>query len=222
MSLFHVNTAFMAFCPVPKKKPIKPEDIGNPEVTYPNLLWLEEAKTFRVLVKPNEAWAEDFTYMWFMGKFWYVATVIDVYTREILGFAISDRHDTDLILETLQHALSVTSRKPDILHSDQGSEYTSHMYQEFVTSLGIKLSYSRKASPWQNGFQESYYKNFKLDLGSTSQFQTLGKLAEGIYQTIYLYNTKRIHTALKMTPKQFYQQYQLTLIHTAVYPREVV
>jgi len=193
------------------KKPNKPEDLGKEEVKLPNLLWDKEHKQFIQITKPNQTWAQDFTYLWLTNRFWYVATVIDVFTKEILGFAISDTHDTDLVLAALKHALKLTSRKPDILHSDQGSEYTSQSYQEFVKELRIQLSYSRKSSPWQNGFQESYYSNFKLDLGQINRFTDAGELAEGVYQTIHAYNHKRIHTSIKMTPKQFYQQYQISL-----------
>ena len=195
------------------KRPQKPEDAGQEPTHYPNLIWNAETKQFIEITHPNQAWAQDFTYLWFLGRFWYVATVIDVFTKEILGFAISDTHDTDLILKALAHALKITGRKREILHSDQGSEYTSKGYQKFVTRLTIQLSYSRKASPWQNGFQESYYNNFKLDLGNLSQFTDTGALAEGIYQTIYSYNYKRIHTSIKMPPKKFYEQYQLTKIN---------
>jgi putative transposase len=203
----------------PKRRaqtPFKPEDMNNPEVKYPNLLWNTETKDFIELTHPNQAWAEDFTYLWFGNKFYYVATVLDVYTKELLGFAISDIHDTHLILEALQHALASTKRKPDILHSDQGSEYTSAEFQSFVLAQDIKLSYSRKSSPWQNGFQESYYNNFKLDLGNMNQFEVAEELVVGVSHTIFLYNTKRMHTTINTTPRQFYQNYQLNLLKTAV------
>lgn len=194
------------------EKPFKPEDLNNSETKHPNLLWDKKTDDFIPFTHPNQAWAQDFTYIWFMGRFWYVSTVIDIYTRKIIGFAVSDKHDTNLILQALRNALDTTEAKPEIIHSDQGSEYTSEAYQQFVIDLGIKLSYSKKSSPWQNGFQESYYNNFKLDLGNANQFETPGELAEGIYQTIFLYNTKRMHTSLKMTPQQFHQAYKLTLI----------
>ena len=68
---------------------------------------------------------------------------------------------------------------------------------------------SRKSSPWENSFQESFYSNFKLDLGQTNRFDTLPELVEEIYQKIYYYNNKRIHTELKMSPIQFKAQYYL-------------
>jgi len=190
------------------KSPAKPDDLKQPELHIPNLL-LDENKKPMTITKPDFAWAQDFTYLWFGGGWWYVATVIDVYTREVLGFTFGKHHDKQLIVGALEQAL-LTGRKPRVLHSDQGSEYKSGDYYAVLLKHGILLSYSKKASPWQNGFQESFYNNFKLDLGHLAQFESLGELLEAIYKTIHTYNHKRIHTALKMSPKQFYQKYQLT------------
>ena len=67
---------------------------------------------------------------------------------------------------------------------------------------------SKKGSPWENGYQESYYDNFKVDLGlEYDRFQTLGEFVEAIHQTVNYYNTQRIHTTLKMPPSQFAQKY---------------
>ena len=72
----------------------------------------------------------------------------------------------------------------------------------------MTISFSNKSSPWQNGFQESFYGKFKVDLGYMEQFDSLGALIEGIYQTLYYYNNKRRHTTLNMSPVQFNQLYQ--------------
>jgi len=93
--------------------------------------------------------------------------------------------------------------RPEILHSDQGSEYKSKIYASFAESLGIRLSMSKKASPWENGYQESFYSQFKVDLGDQNRFKTLGELAVAIYLQIYYYNNQRIHTKLKMPPALF-------------------
>lgn len=190
-----------------RKRPEKPEDANQPASHIPNLL-LDENKEPITIPRPDFAWAQDFTYVWFAGSWWYVATVIDLYTREVLGIAISKHHDKALILAALEQVLA-TGRCPRVLHSDQGSEYKSHRYYQTILRHGILLSYSKKASPWQNGFQESFYNNFKLDLGQVSQFVTVGELMAAIYKTIHTYNHTRIHTALKMSPKQYYQKYQL-------------
>lgn len=189
------------------KRPRKIDDLGQLPSSIPNRLKDENGQPI-VITIPDHAWVQDFTYLFFADCWWYVATVMDIFTREILGFAFSKHHNKHLILDALTEALN-TGRKPKILHSDQGSEYQAYNYADLVRSNNILLSYSKKASPWQNGFQESFYSNFKLDLGFTSQFETLGQLIEAIYQTIYIYNHRRIHTSLKTSPKQFYQQYLL-------------
>src|SRR5258708_174702 len=83
-------------------------------------------------IRINTVWASDFTYIKFQGKFIYLATVIDVYTREIVGWHISVLHDTQLVLEALKHAITRRSAKPVYTHSDQGSEYDAKLYEEFV------------------------------------------------------------------------------------------
>ena len=159
-------------------------------------------------IRPNIVWASDFTYIKFQGAFIYLATIIDVYTREIIGWNISTAHDTTLVMGALKHAIERTRAVPVYLHSDQGSEYAAKAYEEYVMGKGIILSMSKKSSPWENAFQESFYSQFKVDLGYVSRFETVEELIEEIYQTIYYYNNQRIHTSLKMAPVMFKQKYE--------------
>lgn len=124
-----------------------------------------------------------------------------------MGWNFSDTHDTELILEALRKAIKAEARVPDVCHSDQGSEYRSAIYQEVLGSYGIKQSMSPKASPWRNGFQESFYAGFKADLRDVSRFDYLGELIEAIAHTIHYYNTERIHSALKTSPNKFLEKY---------------
>lgn len=176
---------------------IKPDDLNKPETRVKNVL--------KILcpARPSVVWAGDFTYLWFEDKFWYLATVIDVYTREIVGWHIGNHHTTSLIMEAFQDALRRTQTAPRYFHSDQGSEYVSGAYESLLNSHDTIPSHSRKSSPWQNGFQESFYSQFKLELGELKQFQHIGQLIEAIHSQIHYYNTKRIHTALKMPPLMF-------------------
>ncbi len=180
----------------------KKEDEGK-EVTK----WKNEIIGF-CPIRPNIVWASDFTYIKFLGAFIYLATIIDVYTREIIGWNISVRHDTKLVLGALQHAIERRGCTSVYAHSDQGSEYDANAYEEYVLGEGISISMSKKASPWENPFQESFYSQFKVDLGLVSRFEIVEELIEAIYQTIYYYNNKRIHTSLKMTPVIFKQNYE--------------
>jgi putative transposase len=169
--------------------------------------WKNEIQEF-CPIRPHIVWASDFTYIKFQGRFIYLATIIDVYTREIIGWDISSRHDTALVMGALIHAIGRTGNTPVYLHSDQGSEYDSKKYEEYVLAKGIMISMSHKASPWENAFQESFYSQFKVDLGYVSRFETLEELMEAIYQTIYYYNNDRLHSSLKMPPVTFKQKFE--------------
>ena len=150
----------------------------------------------------GDIYASDFTYIKFQKKWVYVGTVINVSTREIVGVSVLTIHGAQLVMDTLGSAL-LHRAPPRIIHSDQGSEYASKDYTALVQSLGIQQSMSAPGCPWENGYQESFYKGFKLDLGDPNRFETLGELVAEIYQTINYYNRKRIHSALGMCPMQF-------------------
>ena len=174
----------------------KPFVYKSKDSIFPNMLMFEQVQG------PGDIYASDFTYIKFQGKWIYPATIIDVYTREIVGVSILTTHATQLVMNTLLS--SVLHRAPPrIIHSDQGSEYASKDYISLVQKLGIQQSMSAPGCPWENGYQESFYKGFKQDLGDPNRFDTLGKLVAAIYQTINYYNRSRIHTSLGMSPVQF-------------------
>lgn len=176
---------------------VKVDDLGRTETRVENIL-----KTL-CPIRPNVAWAGDFTYFWFWGRFWHVATVIDIYTREILGWHLANHHTTALIIEAFMDAMRRTKASPEYFHSDQGSEYVSGAYESLLAEHGTTPSHSRKSSPWQNGFQESFYSNFKLELGDVHRFAHAGELVEAVGQQIAYYNNRRIHSVLKMPPTIF-------------------
>lgn len=95
---------------------------------------------------------------------------------------------------------SVSTKPPLSLHSDQGSEYLSYKHQELCQRLEITLSCSKRASPWQNGFMERWFGTFKLELGNLNRHGDLARLHEAIALAVFYYNTKRIHSAFKMSP----------------------
>lgn len=178
------------------RRPRKPGDLGKNPLDIVN--W---AKALCPLQR-STLWASDFTYFWFHGRWWYLATVIDVFSREIVGFSFSGRHNSELVLGALKDAIT-KNPSPLYLHSDQGSEYQSYAYFDLLKLHNIQASFSAKASPWQNGFQESFYSEFKKDLGDTSRFETISEFMEGLYHQIHYYNNRRIHSALKMPPALF-------------------
>ena len=179
-----------------RKKPKKPKDLNQEPAVIPNLLWQ------RAVGAPNVIWASDFTYLPYFGKFTYLATVEDVFTRKIVGWAMSSRHNTELVALALIDA-AISNPLPEAIHSDQGSEYRDKRYLNLLKSLNIQPSMSAKSSPWQNGYQESFYAGFKLELGHPEIYDNLGELVEAVAGQIYYYNHLRIHSALKCPPEIF-------------------
>jgi transposase InsO family protein len=127
-----------------------------------------------------------------------------MFTKEIIGFSISKWHNGYLVKSALEDAIKKRGKLPRYFHTDQGSEYRAEIHAEYLVGLGVIVSMSRKASPWQNGEQESIYSQFKLELGNVNRFENEGQLCEAIYRQIYYYNHFRIHTSIKMPPARFY------------------
>lgn len=150
----------------------------------------------------NHVWAADFTELIFHGKKIYVSTILDLFTRQLMGIHVAVRKGSFLTMQTLANALFHHPR-PTIFHSDNGSEYKAKAFIERMEECGITISRSRPGAPWENGYQESFYGKFKVDLGDPNRFATLGELTAEIYQTLWRYNHTRIHSALKMPPAVF-------------------
>ena len=187
------------------KKFIKKDDLNKPATKFKN-----EIENFCPII-PNIVWVTDFTYLKYQGKFIYLAVIMDLCTREIIGVNISRYHNKQLVLGAFIDALNKTRVIPKYIHSDQGSEYDSIEFVNFVESKNIIISMSRKSSPWENGFQESFFSTFKLEIGYLNRFEEIGELIENIYSTIYYYNNKRKHTSIKTTPVNFRNRFKKPL-----------
>lgn len=198
-----VGRVMKLYCIKPYKRKArwgKKRDYGQPDAGYPNLI------KGSCPIKPKVVYVGDFTRLSWNAKIIYLATFMDLYTREIVGWTVSTKHTKEFVMEAFLEAV-VNSGKPQIVHTDQGAEYRSKEYIQLMNSLNVQISMSAKGSPWENGYQESFYNNFKTDLGlEFERFQTIGELVEAIHQVISYYNNQRIHTTLKMPPTQFRQQ----------------
>lgn len=167
---------------------------------YPNLL-----REITPLY-PGHIWVADFTYLPFDGGFVYLATVMDVFAREVVGWTVQTRHSLPLVQQALFSALLHRSR-PDIFHSDNGSEYDAGAFVAALHEVGTAISRITPGCPWENGYQESFYGRLKLSLGDTNRFKSLGELVYAVHQEIHRYNTSRIHSALTMSPAAFRKLY---------------
>ena len=170
-------------------------------VTYANLL-LTIVPSYR-----GHVWAADFTEVWYHGQWIYIATVIDLYTREIVGIDISLRKGATLTIKALCNAL-LHYPKPEIFHSDNGSEYEARSFISILNEFDITISRSHPGCPWENGYQESFYGKFKKRLGDPNRFKTLGELTAEIYRLMWVYNNTRVHSAHGMSPKAFVRTLQ--------------
>ena len=186
----------------------KRSDLGRKSAPFANLVKNNQP------VKPNLVYVSDFTCLRFQGRNLYLSTFMDLFTREVVGWSISVRHTKELVLNAFLDALKNNGFQiPKVIHSDQGAEYNCKQYVKFLTYLGIQISMSKKKSPWENSYQESFYANFKTDLGlEFDRFNSLGELIEAVHQTINYYNKARIHTSLKMPPEEYKRLYDQKVV----------
>lgn len=169
---------------------------------YPNLLIATHP------VYMHHIWASDFTYLSFKKRTVFVATVMDLWSKKIIGLSVLTNHSVSLTINALLSALNANPR-PVIFHSDNGSEYNAADFRALLATLDVRISRSKPGCPWENGYQESFYDKFKIELGDPNRFNMLGELVSAIYQTIHYYNNDRIHSTLKMPPSKFAEIYQL-------------
>lgn len=116
-----------------------------PHHTYNNLL-----KDIEHITTPHHVWCCDLTRLVYRGSVWYLATIEDIATRQVLAQQIGKHHDRHLVLKTLEQAFA-TRNKPMIFHSDQGSEFMAQDCTDYLEKRGVQISVSDVASPWQNG-----------------------------------------------------------------------
>jgi len=170
---------------------------STPHHTYSNLL-----KEQLPVTQAHQVWCSDLTRLVYRGTIWYLATIEDVATRQVIAKQIGKRHDRQLVLATLQQGLA-TGHKPQIFHSDQGTEFMAQRCTDYLEQRDIQISVSDVASPWQNGYIESFYGRLKHEIGDLNRFETPGLMIEAVYWHIHYYNHQRIHTALKMPPANY-------------------
>lgn len=195
MRLYHIRPAIVRRS---KYRYAKAKDIVNGPTPHR----LKE----RCPIQPDAVWVGDFTYWWFQGHYIYLATVMDYFTREIIAWQIGLHHTSRLVVDVLEEALRKRQTTPELFHSDQGSEYTGQECVGWLIRHHILPSNSPKGKPWNNGRQESFYSGFKLEFGKPQRYATLELLIEAIGRHIHYYNSKRIHSRLKMSPQAFYKK----------------
>jgi putative transposase len=154
----------------------------------------------------NQVWVADITYIRIKNGFVYLAVILDVYSRRVIGWAISKRLTADMAVEALQCAIELRQPKPGAIHhSDQGVQYLSEKYVELLQRHGIHISCSRRGNPYDNAFAESFFKTLKRDEVYLWNYETYIDVMERLPFFIEeVYNTKRVHSSLGyLTPVEF-------------------
>ncbi len=154
---------------------------------------------------PNLIWACDVSYFKHHGQFWYLAPIEDLATRQIIASQVGKHHNASLIITTIKQAFLATGSTPIYFHTDQGTEFMAREVTNYLELKGVRVSVSAKASPWQNGYKESFFGHFKDEFGEIDRFETVGQFIEEVYSQIQYYNYERIHRTLKMPPVTYAQ-----------------
>jgi transposase InsO family protein len=154
----------------------------------------------------GQHWAGDMTYLRTDQGVMYMAAVLDLFTREVIGWGFSRAHDTDLVDGALRMSLSREDRQPGcVFHSDQGSEYRSDIYRNTVKEAGMVSSMSRSGTPTDNAYVESFFKTLKNELVYHWKFKTRVECVARIVDYIEFYNADRLHSGLNYVSPRTYQ-----------------
>jgi transposase InsO family protein len=149
-------------------------------------------------IKPNEKWVTDMTYVWTKEGWLYLAVVLDLYSRKVVGWAMDNNMETGLVIKALKMAL--LDRKPPqglLHHSDRGSQYASNDYQQLLKDYHISCSMSRKGNCYDNAVMESFFATLKQELIYRQPYQSQQLTTQTIFEYIHVwYNRKRIHSSL--------------------------
>lgn len=147
---------------------------------------------------PNQKWAGDISYIW-TGEGWlYLAVIIDLYSRRVIGWAVSDRMKRDLAIRALQMAINLRQPPPGCIHhTDRGSQYCSHDYQKLLRRHHFEVSMSGKGNCFDNAAVETFFKTLKAELIWRRSWETRRQVELALFEYINgFYNPRRRHSAL--------------------------
>ena len=171
---------------------------------YPNI-----AKGM-ILDNINQLWVSDITYIGIDGNFSYLSIVMDAYSRKCVGWHLSKRIDTALVLTAFRKALETRCHigiSGMIHHSDRGVQYASLEYTEILKLSEVQISMSRVGNPYDNAYAESFIKTLKFEEVYQTEYESFKEAHVGICKFIELYNGKRLHSSLGyMSPDEFEEQ----------------
>ena len=155
---------------------------------------------------PNRKWLADFTYVWTDEGWLYVAVVLDLYSRRIVGWSMKEQMTAQLVVDALVMAVWRRGMPRELLHhSDQGSQYTSEQFQRLLAAHGIVCSMSRRGDCWDNAAMESFFSSLKTERVSRKRYATRDQARADVFDYVErFYNPRRRHSVLGyLSPAQF-------------------
>ena len=155
--------------------------------------------------RPNERWVTDITYIWTQEGWCYLAAILDLFSRSVVGWALDATLSTSLPLAALDQAVLRRKPGPGLMHhSDRGCQYTSAEYRSTLAQLDVTVSMSRKGNCWDNAVAESFFATLKTELVYTRTWSTRDELRRAVFEYIEVfYNRQRLHSAVDYrTPAQ--------------------
>jgi transposase InsO family protein len=146
--------------------------------------------------QPNRSWVSDITYIRTSEGLLYLAVVIDLYSRKVVGWSMDNHIDTELVLSALKMSLSNRTFKTLLVHSDRGSQYNCRAYLNFLEQSQIVASMSRKGNCWDNAVAESFFASLKVEIKPERGWRTRAEARSAIFDYIETwYNPKRRHSS---------------------------
>jgi putative transposase len=181
-------------------------DSNHSHRVYPNLL------PGRCLTNVNQAWAADLTYIRIVNGFVYLAVILDLFSRKVIGWAISKHIDAELALSALRQAIETRQPPPGCIHhSDRGVQYLCHAYVALLNAHGLAISNSAKGNPYHNAFAESFMKTLKQEEVYLANYETYLDVLENLPSFIEeVYNEKRVHSGIDyLTPSELEEKIKI-------------
>jgi len=185
---------------------IKRRYVTTTNSQHNNRIYLNLIKD-KVVTGINQVWCADITYIRILNGFVYLAAIIDIYSRKIVGYALGKTLCPKLTITALNMAIATRNTDNLIHHSDQGIQYTCKDYIKILKDNGIRISMAEKGNPYDNAFAESFFKTLKQEEVYLWDYETFADVIERIpYFIEDVYNKKRLHSALGYRPPEEYER----------------
>lgn len=157
---------------------------------------------------PNTVWCTDISYLWTIEGWLYLAVVMDLYSRKIVGWTLSNTLKTSLAKEALEMAYWRRKPKEGLLHhSDRGSQYASETYQKLLSTYKMTCSMSRKGNCWDNAVVESFFSSLKTERANDTVYRTRNEARQDVFDYIEMfYNSNRLHSHLEYKSPNEYEK----------------